>query len=93
LGITDVLPYEKCSAPIPPNSRVLLYTDGLAEAMPDEEGDVEEFGIRGISACLQTTQQQGVDATLEHLFQASNEYTRGAGRHDDTSVVLLQRNQ
>ena len=93
LGITDVLPYEKCSAPIPPNSRVLLYTDGLAEAMPDEEGDVEEFGIRGISGCLQTTQHQDLDATLEHLFQASNEYTRGAGRHDDTSVVLLQRNQ
>lgn len=92
LGITDALPYEKCSAIIPPNSRVLLYTDGLAEAMPDEEGDAEEFGITGIAACLQATQHQGVDDTLEHLFQASNEYTRGAGRHDDTSVVLLQRN-
>ena len=93
LGITDVLPYEKCSATIPANSRVLLYTDGLAEAMADEEGEAEEFGITGIAACLQATQQQGVDDTLEHLFQASNAHTRGAGRHDDTSVVLLQRNR
>ncbi|MEE3373149.1 MAG: PP2C family protein-serine/threonine phosphatase [Planctomycetota bacterium] len=92
LGITDALPYEKCSATIPPNCRVLLYTDGLAEAMADEEGEAEEFGIAGIAACLQATQEQGVEETLEHLFYESNAHTRGAGRHDDTSVVLLQRN-
>ena len=91
LGITDALPYEMCSAHIPANSRVLLYTDGLAEAMPEDEETSDEFGVSGISECLQATRHQTLAETLDHLFHTSHEHTLGAGRHDDTSVVILQR--
>ena len=39
--------------------------------------------------------RQSKDLTLEEalqkLFDDSNAYTKGNGRHDDTSVVLLER--
>ena len=93
LGITDVIPFNTCSAVIPPRSRVLFYTDGLAEAMPGDEDDSDEFGIDGIISILKASSQLSIQETLDSLFDASHAHTRGAGRHDDTSVVLLQRNE
>jgi hypothetical protein len=32
-----------------------------------------------------------IEQTLAQLFAKTSEYTGGMGRHDDTSVVLLER--
>lgn len=84
--------YEECEMYIPENSRLLIYTDGLDEAFP-AEGDQkhDQFGIHGISKTLQDCRHMPLDQTLERLFHDSNLATQGSGRHDDTSVVLLER--
>ncbi|MCH7729033.1 MAG: fused response regulator/phosphatase [Planctomycetes bacterium] len=91
LGITDELPYYVCSAAIPTNSRVLFYTDGLAEAMPESEDESDEFGEEGIIQNLKASADLPIQKALDMLFEASHAHTGGAGRHDDTSVVLLER--
>ena len=40
---------------------------------------------------LQECKGLDLEKSLEHLFQATLQYTGGLGRHDDTSVVLLER--
>jgi serine phosphatase RsbU (regulator of sigma subunit) len=77
---------------IPLGSRLIFYTDGLAEAfngLHDEQH--AEFGIPGISQTLQANCHVPLADALLKLFDDSNAFTRGQGRHDDTSVLLLER--
>jgi serine phosphatase RsbU (regulator of sigma subunit) len=91
LGISPNVPYEVCTAAVPENSRVLLYTDGLAEAFPESAGMHAQFGLDGIMSALRAAARLHVTEALDMLFLASNAFTGGSGRHDDTSAVLLER--
>ncbi len=91
LGISPGAEYRSSVLDLPPASRVLLYTDGLAEAFPMEEGKHKAFGVRGISEALRACRQGDLDAVRDRLLGASFDFTQGSGRHDDTSVVLLER--
>ena len=84
--------YECISATIPPNSRLLIYTDGLEEAFPPS-GDalVDQFGVEGITQALKDSKDQPLEDALELIFQRSSDITEGTGRHDDTSVMIIER--
>ncbi|MCA9057209.1 MAG: SpoIIE family protein phosphatase [Planctomycetaceae bacterium] len=91
LGIFEDTDYVTQSTIIPPHCRLMLYTDGLIEAFPaNREGAHEEFGMDGVYRTLRACRAKSLDECLESLFQASYEFTEGAGRHDDTSVLLIQ---
>lgn len=91
LGIDEDWTYEMCAVSIPDNSRVLLYSDGLEEAFPEGGSEDDQFGVAGIMASLRSSAELSVGEALETLFADSAGATAGAGRHDDTSVVLLER--
>jgi serine phosphatase RsbU (regulator of sigma subunit) len=92
LAIDEDWVYEECGVEIPENSRLLIYTDGLDEAFPaDGDQHHDQFGIEGIIRTLKESRDLPLDQALERLFQQSNLATKGSGRHDDTSVVLLER--
>jgi len=90
LGLFEGAEYEQHSFIIPPQSRLLFYTDGLQEAFPDQEVHVE-FGITGISATMKKNVAEPIEKVMAALFDDSNAFTQGNGRHDDTSVVLIER--
>ena len=94
LAIDEDWVYEEVVSEIPENSRVLIFTDGLDEAFPSE-GDMEhdQFGIKGIMKCMQEGRDLPLDEALQKLFDDSNAATQGSGRHDDTSVVLVERHR
>ena len=91
LGIYEDADYDVHRTQIPPGSRLLVYSDGLEEAFPDGNRDFGQYGIEGIERTLENSTQLALDETLQALFDQSLEFTNGAGRHDDTSVVLLER--
>ena len=92
LGITDGLPYDAMEFIMPPHSRLLLYSDGLTDALaPGEDQGGSAFGVKGIIEALLACHELDLEGTLECLFSRSHLYTGGLGRHDDTSVLLLQR--
>jgi len=91
LGITLEDTYSPCVSPIPPRSRLLLFTDGLVEAFTDDESGHVEFGVAGVIGVLQACREKSLEETLHELFEASFQFTRGAGRHDDTSVLFIER--
>jgi len=91
LVVSDDWSYPLCRSQIPPNCRVLLYTDGLEEAFPNDNERHRQFGVTGIIATLQANRDQPLENVLEALFEDSNKATNGAGRMDDTSVMLLER--
>ena len=91
LAIDEDWMYEEVEVYIPERSRLLIYTDGLDEAFPADGDQSEQFGITGIVNALKASRDLPLEEALQRLFDASNAATRGSGRHDDTSVVLLER--
>lgn len=92
LGVFDGAEFTAQQVEIPLGSRLIFYTDGLAEAfngLHDEQH--AEFGVAGISRTLRENRQAPLADALMKLFDDSNAFTRGQGRHDDTSVLLLER--
>jgi serine phosphatase RsbU (regulator of sigma subunit) len=91
LGICPGVEYPSATLELPPGSRVLLYTDGLADAFCPEGAGHRAFGMKGIAETLRRCQDDGPQAVLERLLGESRAFTGGSGRHDDTSVVVLER--
>jgi serine phosphatase RsbU (regulator of sigma subunit) len=93
LGIYPDVEYTSSSVPIPPGTRILIYSDGLTDALPPQgmtNSDLA-FGTTGVMQALKDCHDLKLDDALNRLFQTTAEYTGGSGRHDDTSVVLLER--
>jgi len=92
LGIASGADYETFRFVLPPRSRLLLYSDGLTDAFPlGDEGSHAAFGVAGIMRALSECRERTVEQSLDYLFESSHRYTGGQGRHDDTSVLLLER--
>lgn len=90
LAVFEDSQYETVATLIPANHRLLIYTDGIIEAFPEAESHAE-FGVEGVRNTLARCQLSRLDEALDALFADSFAFTRGAGRHDDTSVLLLDR--
>ncbi|MGL4551705.1 MAG: SpoIIE family protein phosphatase [Gemmataceae bacterium] len=94
LGIADGMAYDSFTFEMPPKSRLLMYSDGLTDALAPGEGEGGKmWGLDGIKNGLMHTRSGTLEDVLEHLFGASQAFTGGVGRHDDTSVLLLERTQ
>jgi serine phosphatase RsbU (regulator of sigma subunit) len=91
LAVAPGVDYPASTVPLPRGSRVLLYSDGLTDAFSQELPGHRAFGVQGLRDALRASRESNVKAALDHLFQASSQFTGGAGRHDDTSVVLMER--
>ncbi len=92
LGITDGMDYTALNFALPPHSRLLLYSDGLTDALaPGSAAGSSAFGVRGICEALQACRERSLEETLDFLFESSHRFTGEQGRHDDTSVLLLER--
>jgi serine phosphatase RsbU (regulator of sigma subunit) len=91
LVVSDDWVYPAWKTEIPPRCRVVLYTDGLEEAFPNDNERHRQFGVQGIINTLRETADQPLQCVLDELFAASNRATLGAGRLDDTSIMLLER--
>ena len=90
LGIYEEADYETIKTEIPRGHRLVVYTDGIVEAMA-AGSEHQQFGIDGMSRVLKACRGQPLAQTLDELFRESQEFTGGHGRHDDTSVLLLER--
>ena len=51
----------------------------------------DQFGIAGIIDALKESINMSLDEAMDHLFNKPTEITAGAGRHDDTSVMMIER--
>ncbi|MCP4787054.1 MAG: SpoIIE family protein phosphatase [Fuerstiella sp.] len=91
IGIFEDGDYVNNVTIIPPRSRLLLYTDGLIEAFPSgSPEDHVEFGLDGMERTMRAAKDKSVTECMDSLFSESFEFTQGAGRHDDTSIMILE---
>jgi len=86
LGLLAGAKYEIGELPLRDGERLLLYTDGLSEAM---RTDGAEFGVERIRDAFLAAAGTPPDAAARGVVNAAREFTGGAGFSDDATAILL----
>jgi sigma-B regulation protein RsbU (phosphoserine phosphatase) len=87
VGLLPLAPYTEQSVTLAPGDLLLLYTDGISEAMTHED---EEWGDERMIASAQLCRDKTADAAMKDLFRDVDAFTAGAPQHDDMTVLVLK---
>jgi sigma-B regulation protein RsbU (phosphoserine phosphatase) len=71
-----------------PGDTLVLYSDGIPEAMDPESG---QFGEERMVASLRAAAGESASAQCSALVERAKEFARGAAQHDDMTLVVLRR--
>jgi sigma-B regulation protein RsbU (phosphoserine phosphatase) len=87
VGLLPFAPYTEQSVVLTPGDLLLLYTDGISEAMTHED---EEWGEERMIASAQLCRDKNADEVLKDLFRDVDAFTAGAPQHDDMTLLVLK---
>ena len=87
LGVFEDVPYAEGSVTLLPDDYMLLFSDGISEAMNGEE---EEFGDDRLVGCLAGVAEAKADSLLRHIFARVKQFTASAPQHDDMTAMIVQ---
>lgn len=73
---------------LPPNSLLVMYSDGLSEAVNDEGS---QLGHTGLEARLRETYQLSPNAVCLDFWQFVQKYSGGSEQQDDFTVLAFHR--
>ncbi len=88
LGVFDDVEYQEGTVPIEAGDRLVLFTDGLSEAVNDLG---EEFGEDRIIANLKEANNLSAEEIRNRIFSAADEFT-GGSLFDDATVMIVVTN-
>jgi len=88
LGVKEDVQYNEEEIPITVGDRILIYTDGISEAM---NAAMEEFGEERLQRIIAGTRTSSSLGLIEEILAEVNAYIHDASRNDDMTVVLLKR--
>jgi len=90
LGILDDAAYEETRLELSPGDKVILYTDGIVEAMNTDE---EMFGFERLLEVVQTSASTTADALLNEIIGSVSEFAGATPQHDDLTVIVVSYNK
>ena len=88
LGIIDTFRYEQRTLKLDPGDFVVLYTDGITEAI-DPKG--EFFGEERLTRIVDQERNSTAVEIVAALQSALHDFTAGAPPSDDITMVVLKR--
>ena len=88
LGLMPDLPYEEDSIRLEPGDSIVMYTDGVTEAM-DAAG--EEFGMERLQDVFQGQPLTNVQTATESIFAAVHAFSQDVPQTDDITIMILRR--
>ena len=88
LGVVPDLEYREYSVTLAPGDTLILYTDGVSEAM---NSDGEEFGIDRLLNLFATNPPRNAQHANEAVLQAVAEFAGGHPQSDDVTCLVLRR--
>lgn len=87
LGIDDDVEYEEKAVKLLPGTSVILYTDGVVEAMNDEG---EMYGFDNFSDAIMRFKDLDPRPMVDAILREIAEFTQNAPQSDDITVLVLQ---
>lgn len=88
LGIRDELTVEECQVDIEPGDAMLLFTDGVTEAM---DGRRRMFGEERLRTALKAERAPGANPLLQSVVERVDRFAGDSPHSDDLTLVAIQR--
>jgi phosphoserine phosphatase RsbU/P len=86
IGVFDDSRYSETEHLLQPGDRVLLYTDGVTEAM-NRSGEM--FGTERFKQVLRAEREESPESILAAVEKAVAEHAAGVPQSDDLAMVCL----
>ena len=90
LGIVSDLAYGQNSVVLDHGETLVLYTDGVTEAM---NGEGEQFGIERLHKVFSDRAPKDANEAAQKIFEAVNTFADGAAQSDDITCLTLRRSE
>jgi sigma-B regulation protein RsbU (phosphoserine phosphatase) len=87
VGLLPLAPYLEQALTLEPGDLLLLYTDGISEAMTHDD---EEWGEDRMIEAATKVRAKDAAEVLRALFAACDKFTAGAPQHDDMTMLILK---
>ena len=88
LGMMQEVSYECEEVTINQGDRLLIYTDGIREAMNEQR---EEFGDEKLQQIVQSNQDVSAEALIKKIITMVNAHFGNVSQNDDITLVMLLR--
>jgi serine phosphatase RsbU (regulator of sigma subunit) len=88
LGIMEDQSYSSCEVELQPGDSLLLFTDGVTDAVNLR---MESFGVSGIWAAVQNAGPLSPRTLGERIVSAVKRHAAGRSQHDDITLVCFGR--
>jgi sigma-B regulation protein RsbU (phosphoserine phosphatase) len=89
VGLIESGRFEQRSVQLAPGDVLLVYSDGISEAM---NGNDEEWGEDQLAAAAGAAAPCSAQELIDRLFVAADAFASGAMQHDDMTVVVVRMN-
>jgi len=87
VGLLPIAPYTEQSMTLMLGDVLLLYTDGISEAMTHDD---EEWGEERLIAAAEKVKEKPACDILRSIFDDADAFTAGAPQHDDMTLLVLK---
>jgi sigma-B regulation protein RsbU (phosphoserine phosphatase) len=87
IGLLRDFSYQQGSFALEPGDLLLLFTDGVSEAMNAAQ---EEWGEEGLIEAARACDGLGAEEIVSRIMAAADAYAAGAPQHDDMTLVALR---
>jgi len=87
LGILDEVTYEETKMQLNSGDQVVFYTDGIVEAMNEED---EMFGFERLLAIIENSTSLSAESLLNKILDDVREFCGSAEQHDDLTVIVIK---
>lgn len=87
LGIVEDTPYQSARLVLRPGDILLMYTDGVTEAM---NPDHELFSEKRLKAVLSASRESSLEGLSEELMEQILAFADGAQQSDDITMLLVK---
>ena len=90
IGIEDRYHYEEQQVDFPPGSALLLYTDGLTEAMNATKEQFRMESVNDVAVKAHAEHQQEPHQLIDLMTEAVGQFVGGAEQSDDLTMMAIQ---
>lgn len=89
IGITDELNFEEAVVPLNAGDVLVIYSDGITEAMNCNR---EQFGEANLLNIVARHAELTAERLIDKIVDAVREHAGGAQQHDDITMLVVKRN-
>ncbi|MDZ7692841.1 MAG: GAF domain-containing SpoIIE family protein phosphatase [Balneolaceae bacterium] len=88
LGVMEDSVYSKCEVTLGPGDLLLVYSDGITEAMDKKD---EEFGLTRLIEMVKKNREKSADDIMNAILEKIKDHADGHPQSDDITLILIKK--